>query len=115
MLKPPAQVVMLHARNSERALENLNRITGLCFSRWPVAGRRRKGLAGGERAAVAGGVRGPCGGQSGVALTGQWLGNRLFDGLHEELFDFHLDLQLRRAQTYLHLFDTLLHRQACDT
>jgi hypothetical protein len=35
MLKPPAQVVMLHARNSERALENLNRITGLCFSRWP--------------------------------------------------------------------------------
>ncbi|AEF21488.1 MULTISPECIES: hypothetical protein [Pseudomonas] len=35
MLKPSAKVVMLHARDSERALENLNRITGLRFSRWP--------------------------------------------------------------------------------
>lgn len=35
MLKPPANVVMLHGRDSERALENLNRITGLRFSRWP--------------------------------------------------------------------------------
>lgn len=35
MLKPSAKVVMLHARDSERALENLNRITGLRFSHWP--------------------------------------------------------------------------------
>nr|WP_288358150.1 hypothetical protein [uncultured Pseudomonas sp.] len=35
MLKPSAKVVMLHARDSELALENLNRITGLRFSRWP--------------------------------------------------------------------------------
>nr|WP_244160644.1 hypothetical protein [Pseudomonas punonensis] len=30
-----AKVVMLHARDSSRALENLNRLTGLRFSRWP--------------------------------------------------------------------------------
>ena len=35
MLKPSVKVVMLHARDSERALENLNRITGLRFSHWP--------------------------------------------------------------------------------
>ena len=35
MPKPSSKVVMLNARDGERALENLNRITGLRFSRWP--------------------------------------------------------------------------------
>lgn len=35
MTRLPAKVVMLHAPDSDRALENLNRITGLRFSRWP--------------------------------------------------------------------------------
>ncbi|WP_070885452.1 hypothetical protein M1D96_15515 [Pseudomonas sp. D1-3] len=35
MPKPSPKVMMLHARDSDRALENLNRITGLRFSRWP--------------------------------------------------------------------------------
>lgn len=35
MPKPSSKVVMLHGRDSERALENLNRITGLRFSSWP--------------------------------------------------------------------------------
>lgn len=29
------KVVMLHPRDSRAALESLNRITGLTFSRWP--------------------------------------------------------------------------------
>lgn len=35
MTRLPAKVVMLHAPDSGRALENLNRITGLQFGRWP--------------------------------------------------------------------------------
>lgn len=35
MSEPSSKVVMLHARDSERALENLNRITGLRFGSWP--------------------------------------------------------------------------------
>lgn len=35
MPKSSAKVVRLHPCHSDRALESLNRITGLHFSRWP--------------------------------------------------------------------------------
>ena len=35
MPKSSAKVVRLHPCHSDRALESLNRITGLRFSRWP--------------------------------------------------------------------------------
>lgn len=35
MPKSSPKVVMLHAHDSDRALENLNRITGLRFGKWP--------------------------------------------------------------------------------
>jgi len=51
MLKPSAKVVMLHPRDSERGLENLNRITGLRFGRWPesLVSRARDWPAAGEQ------------------------------------------------------------------